>query len=307
MKDVKFDDIKPPALNMVKVQETIFERKKNFKALIYALSITVFLFLIFIFVSWKTPEPTLPIKEDLVEISLDDINLGNDPNGAAGKIQPLVKGDFASENAANKQQNQATASNQSTEVSDPVTEDKDNADAPDVYKPLFKPAIPSHRVQTTPPSQNNSNPANNPTPAPVSPAKAKVGGPWKRPNGTATGNGAETDNGFRNQGNGNGTGDRGNPFGTPNGTGTRLTNANLKNRGEIERLAGQSGTNYKGTVTLKVRVDDNGNASLLSASVSPVTASSAAAKSFAKGIVSNMRFPAGADGREALIHLEFDY
>jgi hypothetical protein len=303
MKDVKFEDIKPRLPDDAKVQEEIFERKKNFRALIYAVSITVFLFLIFIFISWKTPEPILPIKEDLVEISLDDINLGNDLNGGMGNIQPLVKGDFASSDVADRQQKQTEANNQSTDVSDPVTDDKDNQDAPDIYKPLFKPAHPSRNVNNTPPAQNNNSNTNTPT----TPAKAKAGGPWKRPNGTGTGNGAETDNGFKNQGNGTGTGDRGNPFGTPNGTGTRLTNANLKNRGEVERLASQSGTNYKGTVTLKVRVDENGNASLISAAVNPVTASSAAAKSFAKGIVSNMRFPAGADGREAMIHLEFDY
>lgn len=304
MQDVKFENIVPRTKNLAKIQAQKFEREKNTKAFIYAVITFSLLFLLFFIKNWPPPiENQPPPKEDLVEVLIDDANLGNDINGALGDIQPLIKGDFAPPDAGNPTPTKNESSPDLEEPADPIINDKNNDDAPEVDKPPFRPKNPSNTIKpATTPTPNPRVPVNNAPPAPPRP-RATMGTP--RTGGTGNGNGSDVDNGFRNQGNGRGTGDQGNPYGTPNGTGTRLSNANLRNSGEIERLTNQSGTNYKGKVTLTLRVDDNGNvASIISNSPSPA---SREAKSFASTIAYKMKFPSGADGRTARIVLDFDF
>ncbi len=301
MEDKKFAQMHTVTKSAFKILEAKEVTDKNRKAAILTIVSASLIFLISFTVKLPpTPIPDPPIVDKYVDVTIDDnINLGNDANGALGKIQPLMKGDFSPPQQVDynvskplPQQYEAPA--------DPATNERQTEDVAEVPKPRVKPPVVG-RVMTS-----NNNPPRQNAPIHTTPAprpRAAMGTP--RPGGTGQGNGADRDNGFKNQGNGNGNGDAGNPFGTPNGTGQRLSNANLKNNGEIERLTSQSGTNYKGKVTLKLRVDENGSVtSVLSASPSPYNSE---AKSFANQVAYKMKFPSGADGRNATIVLDFDY
>jgi outer membrane biosynthesis protein TonB len=290
---------------MNKIQEKAFEKKKNIQALTYALIISGLLFISFIFVSWTTPEPELPIKEDLVEINLDNIDLGNETNGF-GDIQPLVKGDFAAVDGGAPSPKETATENIKApveEAADPETDDNNNDDAPEVPKPVVRPKNPSRDIKpATPPTTPVTNPTPRPSPAPK--PKATFGG-YSKPGATGSGgNNADQDR-FGSQGNGTGVGDNGSPYGTPGGTGTRVTAARPTNLGEIQRLAEQSGTNYRGSVKLVLRIDDDGNVtSIVSNSPSPA---SREAKAKANEIGYKMKFSKGADGRSVTYTLVFDY
>jgi outer membrane biosynthesis protein TonB len=310
MQDVKFENIITRTATPLQKENETFERKKNTKALLYTLGTLALLLLLMAFKTWEKPAPELPLKEDLVqvEIKVDDINLGNDLNGGEGKIQPLVKGDFSPPDAGRPEPKTTPANDSKEEPADPETNDKDNDDAAAVPKPTVRPTKPSTTITDKPISQKpivNNTQVNNAPPAP----KPKVGGPWKRPNGTGTGNGSDVDNGLKNQGNGRGIGDAGDPNGTPNGTGTRITNASLSNRSEIQRLTSQSGTNYRGKATLQLRVDENGRVTNVGSIVlSPANSESRAAKAYLREtVIPKMKFPAGADGRSGTYVFDFDF
>jgi hypothetical protein len=310
MQDVKFDHIVTRVVDSAKLKEAAFERQKNWKAFLYAAIIVCALFIIFITISWKTPTPELPLKEDLVEVVLENvdlepINLGNSETGN-GDVQPLLKGQPAPLEEANTPPPPPQPNNESNEEpADPVVDDNNNDDAPAVNKPVNRPKNPSRNLNNNTPTVNK-NPVvnNNPTPKPTPAPKPK--GLFRSPNGSGGGgNGNETNNkdGFGK----NGTGIQGDPSGVNGGRGTKLTNANLKNRGQIESLTNQSGTNYKGKVILTLNVDENGNATLSSISTTNASTGSNDAKSFARSIVSTMKFPSGVDNRTARIVLDFDY
>jgi hypothetical protein len=306
MEDVKFDHIVTRVANNAKLKEAAFERQKNWKAFLYAAIISSVLFILFIMISWKTPTPELPLKEDLVEVVLENIdiepiNLGNSETGN-GDVQPLLKGEAAPLEESNTPPQPKSESTE--EPADPVVDDNNNDDAPVVNKPVNRPKNPSRNLNTTSPTINKNPVVNNTTVK--SPPSPKPKGLFRSPNGTGNGgNSNETNNkdGFGK----NENGIQGDPNGVNGGRGKILTNANLKNRGQVESLTNQSGTNYKGKVILTLNVDENGNASLSSISTTNASTGSNDAKSFARSIVSTMKFPSGADNRTARIVLDFDY
>ena len=298
MIDTKFDDINNSPINIAKQQAIQFERSKNSKALLYTIVIAAILFIIFITVSWQKPEPELPLKEDLVEIAISDdiVNLGNQMEGK-GDIQPLAKGDYAPLDPAPVS---TQPEPNTTPPDDPLVDDNNNEEPTTVNKPTVKPPV--TRVNPKPVANTiATNPKPNPTPAPPQPK-----GLFKKNNGTGTGgNNATTNNDSYSQGNTNGNGDKDEYNGSPTGSGSRITNANPTNRGEIERLAEQSGTNYKGKVKLVVRVDENGNVTqVLQNSPSPA---SKEAKTFANQVAYKLKYTKGADGRNIQFTLDFDF
>jgi outer membrane biosynthesis protein TonB len=294
---------------MTKQQEQDFERKKNTKALGYTLGISGLLLLLFFFASWKTPEPELPIKEDLVEIDLGELNLGNTDNGK-GDVQPLIRGDFA----AVKQETAPVKSNPAPaeDAADPLTDDNNNDDAPEVVKQTQKPVKPSNHIadrQVTT-TRNNNPPTNNPPAEPVRTPprpRAQMTAPGRNGPG---GNNTDGYNNSRSQGDGTRTGDQGDPNGSPNGTGTgprKLTDNNMINKGEISRLANQSGTNYRGRITLNLSVDENGTVTNVNnVSASPVSDGAAEAKSFARSLAYKIKYKPGGDGRTATTYINFN-
>jgi hypothetical protein len=294
---------------MTKQQQQDFEKKKNTKAMGYTLGISTLLLLLFFFASWKTPEPELPIKEDLVYVDLGEMNLGNTDEGK-GDIQPLIPGDFAAE----KQETAPVKSNPAPaeDAADPLTDDNNNDDAPEVVKQTQKPANPSNRIadrQVTT-TRNNNPPTNTPPAEPVrTPPKPRA--QMSAPNRTGDGgNNADGYNNSRSQGDGNRSGDQGNPNGSPTGTGTgprRLTDNNMINKGEITRLANQSGTNYRGRITLNLSVDENGTVTgITGIMASPASDGAAEAKSFARTLAYKMKYKPGGDGRTATTYINFN-
>ncbi|MBL7729269.1 MAG: hypothetical protein JNM68_16355 [Dinghuibacter sp.] len=294
---------------MTKQQKEAFEKKKNTEAAAWTIGITTALLLLFFLVSWKTPEPELPIKEDLVYVDLGELNLGNTDEGK-GDIQPLIPGDFAAEQQQTAPVKSAPAAPE--EAADPLTDDDNNDDAPEIVKQVQKPTTQSNRIadRQVSPVKTNTPTSTTPPAEPVrTPPKPKA--QMSLPGRTGTGgNNADDYNNSRSQGNGNRFGDQGDPNGSPTGTGTgprRLTNTHIRNWGEIARLTNQSGTNYRGRITLSLRVDENGAVtSITGISASPVSDGSAEAKSFARTVAYKIKYSPGADGRTATAVLNFN-
>lgn len=173
-----------------------FEAEKNRKALIWTILICGALLCTAIFITWKMPQPPVPMVQDMIEI-----NLGNEVEGN-GTVQPLVKGEKSPPQQEVPQQRQSvSAPVAQKEIIPDENEDKDAApvEKPEKVKPVTKPV-----------------------PAPVvvapKPQKPKIAGYNGPTNGK--GNGANEDNGYRYQGNNpNGKGDAGNPNGKPDSYG----------------------------------------------------------------------------------------
>lgn len=176
-----------------------FEAEKNRKAFAYTVGICALLLLLAIFVSWKLPQPPVPVVQDMIEI-----NLGNEVEGS-GTVQPLVKGEKSPPQQEVAQQRQSVSAPVPDKAIIPdENEEKDAApvDKPEKVKPVPKPV-----------------------PAPVvvapKPQKPKIAGYNGPTNGK--GNGANEDNGYRYQGNNpNGRGDAGNPNGKPDSYGNNI-------------------------------------------------------------------------------------
>lgn len=290
---------------MTKQQKQEFERQKNAKAMGYTAGISALLLLLFFFTSWKTPETELPIKEDLVYVDLGELNLGNKEEGM-GDIQPLIPGDFAPEQQQTAPVKSAPAAPE--EAADPLMDDDDNEDAPEIVRQNQRSNSPSRTIADRQVSNTRTNnpPTNNP-PAEPTPAPPRPRAQMTRPNATGPGgNNADDYNNSRSQGNGNRFGDQGDPNGSPTGTGTgprKLTNSHIVNKG----IMNQEGTSFKGTVTLNLRVDENGTVTgVNSVSASPASDASAEAKSFARGIANKIKFSPGAADRTATVKLNFN-
>lgn len=290
---------------MTKQQKQEFERQKNAKAMGYTAGISALLLLLFFFTSWKTPEPELPIKEDLVYVDLGELNLGNKEEGM-GDIQPLIPGDFAPEQQQTAPVKSAPAAPE--EAADPLMDDDDNEDAPEIVRQNQRSNSPSRTIADRQVSNTRTNnpPTNNP-PAEPTPAPPRPRAQMTRPNATGPGgNNADDYNNSRSQGNGDRFGDQGDPNGSPTGTGTgprKLTNSHIVNKG----IMNQEGTSFKGTVTLNLRVDENGTVTgVASVSASPASDASAEAKSFARGIANKIKFSPGAADRTATVKLNFN-
>lgn len=180
-----------------------FESEKNKKAVLYTFMVVAAFLLFAILYTWRMAAPPVHRELDLIEI-----NLGNEQEGL-GDVQPLVKGDRAPDNqsiAAVESGKKATESpsqqinadeDGDLDAAPVVKTEKPNKDARDVNKEST-----AKSTKTVNPS-----PVVNPNPTPPQPKNLYKGG-----TGTG-GNGAETDNGFRNQGYKGTEGDMGSPDG----------------------------------------------------------------------------------------------
>ena len=187
-----------------------FEAEKNRKALMYTAIICGIFLLIAIFYTWPLQIPPTPTVLDLI-----DVNLGNEQEGM-GDVQPLVKGDRAPDNQSVASHQSAKKAAEEPSKNIQADESNDEAAAP-VVKSEKKADVPKviNKESSTKNSKNiNPSPVVNPNPAPKKPKVPLYKG------GTGTGgNGAEQDNGYRNQGYKPGNGDAGSPDGKPDAYG----------------------------------------------------------------------------------------
>lgn len=240
----------------VYMQSTVSnESQNNFKAAAATIVVHAVLLFLFFVITIAMAVPTPPPVEEGIEV-----NLGNSDIGF-GDVQPLVPGEPAPEPMPQ-------TSPPKQQIAEPVNEpekelsEKDNADAPEVNKPVKKTTPTKITPTNTPPVVNNK-PVNNtvitPTPAPKKP-KAVYGG------GTGTGgNNSDTYNNSRNQGIAGGTGDQGKANGNPNsdrydgngGTGTSGRPRVIGNR-KIIKYYSFEGDLEKATIFAIVKVSPEG-------------------------------------------------
>jgi hypothetical protein len=186
-----------------------FEIQKNTKAFSYTVLICGILLAIAFLYKWRLSIPPIPAIQDLIEI-----NLGNEKDGL-GDVQPLVKGDPAPDVPEPQRIKAAAVPNEpSKDIVADEEDDKEAAPVTKVTKPNKEAKVIAKEAITKPVKTNNPAPVVNPNPAPPKPKIAL----YKGGNGTG-GNGAEQDNGYRNQGYKGGNGDNGSPKGNPDSYG----------------------------------------------------------------------------------------
>lgn len=223
----------------------------------------------------------MPAIQDLIEI-----NLGNEQEGM-GEVQPLVKGDPAPDlPEPSPQKSAAVYEAPAKEIEADDDDDKEAA-------PITRPPKPNNEAKTLaketitkPVKTNNPVPVVNPNPAPPKPKIALYKG------GTGTGgNGADQDNGYKNQGNKpGGTGDKGSPNGNPdsygNSPGGRVSGSPrvIGNR-RIIRYYSFTGDLAKATVYAIVKVTPEGVGSFAGFGRN----SSTTARAYANAIVDYLR------------------
>ena len=187
-----------------------FEAEKNKKALMYTTIICGLFLIIAIFYTWPLQVPPIATVQDLI-----DVNLGNEEEGM-GDIQPLVKGERAPDNQSVESNQSARKATENPSQNIQADENNDVAAAPVVKSEKKKENAPViNKVSAQKASKNiNPSPVVNPNPAPPKPKIPLYKG------GTGTGgNGANEDNGYRNQGYKPGNGDAGSPDGKPDAYG----------------------------------------------------------------------------------------
>jgi hypothetical protein len=192
------------------VMHAEFEAEKNRKAFTYTVIICIIILLLALFIRWTIQQPPTPIIPDLIEV-----NLGNNNEGF-GKVQPLIKGEMNnSPEPVQQQQVKASAAHDepSRDIQPDENEDKDAAPVTKPVKPNPQATNIAKEPVTKPVKNNNPTASVQPTPKQQKPLIA----PYKGP-GNGVGNGANQDNGFREQGNNpNGHGDIGSENGTTGG------------------------------------------------------------------------------------------
>lgn len=265
-----------------------FETQKNTRALSYTALICAVILLIAILYTWPLSIPPKPIVQDLIEI-----NLGNDVEGM-GDVQPLVKGDRAPEDETVNSPEKSAPVKDEPAKSIAANEDDDDPDAAEVPKPLTpkKEAVtlPKETVTKTV-KTNNTTPVTNPNPAPPKPKVPLYKG------GTGPGgNGATSDNGFRNQGYKQGNGDAGSPTGNPDSYGKNpggkvgFQVKGLSGRKPIRFPSFQDEFNEKATVYVDIKV--NGSGTVTSASIARgTTTSNGNMRSIALSKAKQLKFP----------------
>lgn len=220
-----------------------FEIEKNKKAFIYTAIICAILLLMAILISWKIPQPPIPVAQDLIEI-----NLGNFDEGF-GEIQPLIKGEKAPGLEKADQQQVASIAPTTENITEQTDDDKEAA-------PIIKPVNTTSKV--TKPVQVE---------VPAKSQKPKFAG-YDGPKG-GTGNGATEDNGYKYQGNNpNGRGDAGNPTGKPDSYGNnpggrsggpRVTKGDRK----VIRYYSFNGERDKATIYAIIKVSPEGKGTFI--------------------------------------------
>ncbi len=230
-----------------------FEIKKNTKALSYTAIICGLLVAIAFLYKWPLQFPPVPAIQDLIEI-----NLGNEHEGI-GNVQPVVKGDPAPD-VSEPQSTQKSAATYEEPSKDIQANEDDDKEAAPVTKPL-KPDNESKNIAketiTKPTKSNNTAPVVNPNPTPPKPKIAL----YKGGNGTG-GNGADQDNGYKNQGYKPGNGDAGSPTGKPdsygNSPGSRVGGPKVIGNRKIVRYYSFTGDLEKATIYAIVKVTPEG-------------------------------------------------
>ncbi len=230
-----------------------FEIKKNTKALSYTAIICALLLAIAFLYKWPLQFPPIPAIQDLIEI-----NLGNEQEGM-GDVQPVVKGDPAPD-VSEPQSTQKSAATYEEPSKDIQANEDDDKEAAPVTKPL-KPDNESKNIAketiTKPTKSNNTAPVVNPNPTPPKPKIAL----YKGGNGTG-GNGADQDNGYKNQGYKPGNGDAGSPTGKPdsygNSPGSRVGGPKVIGNRKIVRYYSFTGDLEKATIYAIVKVTPEG-------------------------------------------------
>jgi hypothetical protein len=315
MKEFKHADIREKSVATIKKEMADFENEKNKKAAFYTILSFSMLLLLFFVKNFPPPPPEI-VKKNIEPIPVeidDDINLGNDINGALGDLQPLQKGDFAPPEASKSDNTNTPAESDNADPEPPVRPmtDETKQDANVINTPAPSPRPPGRNPNpnpTTPRPTANPRPTASPAPSVPAPPRPRATMGTPRQGGTGNGNGADRDR-FGNDGNGLGTGDRGNQGGTVNGSGGVVSNRTLTNLGTLENLASQSGTNYKGKANIKVRVNEDGRVtSVLSINMVPASAESRDAKNYVRDVIApKLKFQPGADGRTGTVTIDFDY
>ena len=186
-----------------------FEAQKNRQAFSYTALICALFLAIAILYTWPLQTPPSQVVQDLIEI-----NLGNEKEGM-GDVQPLVKGDPAPEERNIPMPAKSSAMNEpSKNIEADDNNDPESAPVTKPVKPQPEAKTVAHETTTKPVKIPSTNPVVNPNPAPSKP-KIPL---YKGGNGNG-GNGADQDNGYRNQGYKGGNGDAGSPDGKPDSYG----------------------------------------------------------------------------------------
>lgn len=257
-----------------------FEIKKNTKAFSYTVLICGLLLLIAFFYTWPLSMPPMPAIQDLIEI-----NLGNEKEGL-GDVQPLVKGDPAPDVPQPQSIRSAAVHNEpSKEIQADDNDDKEAASVPKITKPNKEAKVIAKETITKPVKTNNPVPVINPNPAPPKPKIAL----YKGGNGTG-GNGADQDNGYKNQGYKGANGDNGSPKGNPDsygnspggriGGGPRVTGDR-----HIVRYYSFTGDLEKATINAIVKVSPEGTGTFAGFGKN----SSTTARAYANAIIDYLR------------------
>ena len=181
-----------------------FEREKNIRASVYTLAVCTLLFLLFFFLQWTLPRIPPPDFGEGIEV-----NLGNSETGS-GAIAPAIPG----EPSLTEEKKTAPPETITPATAQPKinTDEYADGEAPAVNKAIRKPAT---KPLINPLVANNKklpDVVNNPVKADPKPKAVFKGGAST----TASGNGADSYNGVKNQGIAGGKGDQGNPNGNPN-------------------------------------------------------------------------------------------
>lgn len=273
-----------------------FEAEKNKKAMLYTAIVCGLFLIIAIFYTWPLQVPPVATMQDLI-----DVNLGNEEEGY-GDVQPLVPGDPAPDNQS--VQSAVAAVRPSETPSQPIAADEGNDETAAPVVKAEKPkatAKVENKVTAEKPAKNiNPSPVVNPNPAPP---KSKVP-VYKGGTGTG-GNGANEDNGYRNQGyKPGGTGDAGSPDGKPDAYGNSPGGKSgvsvirgLSGRRPISFPSMTDNFNENAKVYVDIKVDASGK--VTSASIAKgTTTSNASLRNIAVEKARQLKFPASDNSIE---------
>lgn len=256
-----------------------FEIQKNTKALSYTAIICALLLAITLLYKWPISIPPVAALQDLIEI-----NLGNEKEGM-GDVQPLVKGDPAPDVPEPQSIKSAAVHDEpSKDITADESDDKDAAPVTKPLKPNKEAKVIAKETISKPQKTNNTVPVVNPNPAPKKPKIAL----YKGGNGNG-GNGADQDNGFKNQGYKPGNGDNGSPNGKPdsygNSPGGKLRGPKVTGDRRIIRYYSFTGDLERATIFAVVKVSPEGVGSFAGFGRN----SSTTARAYANAIIDYLR------------------
>jgi len=243
---------------------TIVQKKNNTIAWITTVVIHAVLLLLFLLIKYHVP------AQIVIEEYGMEVNLGSDEDGF-GDDQPENPND---PNIA--MYNPALASKTSTNEADDGRDfhtDDAGIDNPTLYKSNEKPKQPSTRIiqeeKKRDKRNNNSALASNQQNAPATQTpQRRFGGISSAMN---AGNNAQNSNPGGSEGRGTGNGDAGVPGGTPGasnysgtpGRGSSSYSHNLGSRSIVQKPSNSAEFKVGGTVNVQVRVDRNGNVTVI--------------------------------------------